>query len=422
MNRNEAQLEHLLTLAGYAFERQGKAGGHRIDCLIGNIAVDVNGVWWHAKPKIIECDRVKLPRVVRAGVMPLGLWDSRVWKHPDSVSRFVWEAQNGHLAVWTGTSPSRSCRRTFETRSKRGCADGKTWKGACMEFVEPQLAHRGTGFAKTLLDDPSYVAEDKLDGLRMQVHVAGHRTTAVYSRTGKPLRRPGLEWLWAVQWKVESAVLDGEICGLHGTLATDVTHLIHTGARVALAIFDNLVLGNKSIMHREYTFRRAVLEEIVRVQGHPQFVATRMSHDKRKLLREVSAVGGEGIVMKRVDGAVTAWFPLPGLGKSSQPTTGHAVRRRNYRRDRQGYVLAGGVQNGGGDLGVRGVGSSLGKLRTVGQMGKPGSRAEKLRAVGKVAVVEAKFQFKTGALRHAHFRELRFDKPIQECVAPNDEQ
>lgn len=105
MNRNEAMLELLLTRAGIAFERQGNAGGHRIDCLVGNVAVDINGVWWHAKPKIINCDRVKLARVVQAGVIPLGLWDSRVQKFPECAVHCVREALAGHLAVWDWNVP-----------------------------------------------------------------------------------------------------------------------------------------------------------------------------------------------------------------------------------------------------------------------------------------------------------------------------
>ncbi len=100
MNRNEARLEDLLERASIPFARQGKAGGHRIDCLVGKVAVDVNGSWWHSKPKIIECDRIKLPRVVRAGVLPLGLWDCRVWKTPEFVIECVRKALDGKLPVW----------------------------------------------------------------------------------------------------------------------------------------------------------------------------------------------------------------------------------------------------------------------------------------------------------------------------------
>ena len=190
MNRNEAQLEHLLTLAGYAFERQGKAGGHRIDCLIGNIAVDVNGVWWHAKPKIIECDRVKLPRVVRAGVMPLGLWDSRGLEAP-GLREPIRPGGAGRAPRHLGVE--RPHRGAAGGRSRPGRSVDATLKGGHMPgFVSPQLAHRGNGFGPRLLDDPNYVGEEKWDGLRVQIPIEGHRTQAVFSRTGRQMDGDGL--------------------------------------------------------------------------------------------------------------------------------------------------------------------------------------------------------------------------------------
>jgi len=105
LNRNEERLEEILNKAGIPFERQGRAGGHRIDCLIGNVAADVNGVFWHSKPKVIACDRVKLPRVVRAGVIPLGLWDRRVWKTPEFAIECVRKALDGKLPVWDWNVP-----------------------------------------------------------------------------------------------------------------------------------------------------------------------------------------------------------------------------------------------------------------------------------------------------------------------------
>jgi hypothetical protein len=42
--------------------------------------------------------------------------------------------------------------------------------------------------------------------------------------------------------------------------------------------------------------------------------------------------------------------------------------------------------------------------------------AEAERLVGKVAVVEAWFQFPSGALRHPQFKRFRDDKLPQECL------
>jgi hypothetical protein len=89
-------------LAEIPFGQQGKQA-YRIDCLVRAVAVGVTGVV--ARKPVIACDRVKLARVVRAGVMPLGVWDSRVWKHPASVIWNVLEALDGHLAVWGWNVP-----------------------------------------------------------------------------------------------------------------------------------------------------------------------------------------------------------------------------------------------------------------------------------------------------------------------------
>jgi len=291
-----------------------------------------------------------------------------------------------------------------------------------MEHVKPQLAHRGNGFGASLLDDPAYVGEEKLDGLRIHIHVVGHRTNAVYSRTGKPLTGPGLDWLWAVAWKVESAVLDGEVCGPHGTVASDVTHLIHEGDRVELAIFDNLVLAGQSIMRREYRFRRAVVEEIARVQDHPQIRATRMSADKRALLAAVGAVGGEGIVMKRlnspyVPGSRTqAWVKLhcPERDRTYDVIATGYTTRATYSREA--------FKTGEAAL-TYGVWDPVEKkIMECGQLPYIRSIEELKRLIGTVVTATAKYQFPgTGALRHAHVVRFRNDKPIRECVAPKDE-
>jgi hypothetical protein len=81
-NRVEQRMEDLLVGAGVLFERQRKWAGHRIDCtLLGPVPpvlVDVNGEWWHAWAKIVDCDRVKLNRVFGTGTCRSGRW-MRVW-------------------------------------------------------------------------------------------------------------------------------------------------------------------------------------------------------------------------------------------------------------------------------------------------------------------------------------------------------
>ncbi len=289
-----------------------------------------------------------------------------------------------------------------------------------MEFVEPQLTHRGTGFAKDLLDDPAYVAEHKVDGIRAQIHVVDHRTTCVYSRTGNQLRGDGLTWLYDLKWKVKTAVLDGELCW-EGCVSSDVSHRISAGEPVEALLFDVIGLGGKSLMDRGYLYRRAVVEEVVRTQADPRVKVTRMSQDKRALYSQITAEGGEGIVMKRADAPYRPhsrckdWVKLhnPKRAKLYDVVITGVTDKATYSREafKTGEVTW--------EYGV--WDPALGKLRTVGQMGRPGPKDEKLRDVGRVAVVEAKFQFITGALRHARFKHFRTDKAVTHCLAPRDE-
>lgn len=82
-----------------SYLEQEKLGGHRIDFLVQfpqrDVLVDINGDWWHAKPKIIDCDRVKLNRVLAAGFVPFAVFYSRLQKDPLGVVRTVEDLAGG---------------------------------------------------------------------------------------------------------------------------------------------------------------------------------------------------------------------------------------------------------------------------------------------------------------------------------------
>jgi ATP-dependent DNA ligase len=85
-----------------------------------------------------------------------------------------------------------------------------------MPFIPPMLREILRDPAR--LDDRRYVAEPKFDGQRAQIHVAGGRTVAAFSRRKQDLlRHAGCAWLREVCWPVGQAVLDGELCGETGS-------------------------------------------------------------------------------------------------------------------------------------------------------------------------------------------------------------
>jgi hypothetical protein len=66
-------------------------------------------------------------------------------------------------------------------------------------FIPPMLATRLEDPRR--LADARYIAEPKLDGQRVQLHVRGHRTVCAFSRPGRGMiRLPGLAWLRDVRW------------------------------------------------------------------------------------------------------------------------------------------------------------------------------------------------------------------------------
>jgi ATP-dependent DNA ligase len=105
------------------------------------------------------------------------------------------------------------------------------------------------------LGDPRYIAEPKFDGQRAQIHVAGGRTVAAYSRRGRSLlTHAGLVWLRDVQWPIAQAVLDGELCGDTGSDGIQSV-LEARGSRDAVTSF--LAFDVLSVDGREVTLGRA---------------------------------------------------------------------------------------------------------------------------------------------------------------------
>jgi very-short-patch-repair endonuclease len=108
-NRAEERMADLLIGAGVLFERQRKWAGHRIDfTLLGPVPpvlVDVNGEWWHAWAKIVDCDRVKLNRVFGAGLLVLGVWSQRLEHDLAGVWDAISLAERGRLAFWDWNVP-----------------------------------------------------------------------------------------------------------------------------------------------------------------------------------------------------------------------------------------------------------------------------------------------------------------------------
>src|SRR5436309_15452175 len=123
-------------------------------------------------------------------------------------------------------------------------------------FIPPQLCTRAAG--RSWLAAPGYVAEPKLDGQRIQLHIAGHRTVAAFSRPGRDLLSyPGLAWLRTLCWSVADAILDGELCaalGIEGFRAVKVERARPTGETM-VTVFDGLAAEGQALMPARWSER-----------------------------------------------------------------------------------------------------------------------------------------------------------------------
>ncbi|AMM44348.1 HNH endonuclease [Arthrobacter phage Kitkat] len=85
----EQCMAHLLEGAGIPYSEQEKVGGHKIDFVAHfpsrDLLIDVNGDRWHHWMKIVDCDRIKLDRVIATHNRPFAVWWSRLQKDPAAV-------------------------------------------------------------------------------------------------------------------------------------------------------------------------------------------------------------------------------------------------------------------------------------------------------------------------------------------------
>jgi hypothetical protein len=122
----EQDMFDALTGAGFSFEEQFEFAGHKIDFGVEidglTVLLDVNGDRWHRWQKIIECDRVKLDRVLAAGGFPVGVWRSRMLEHgPSTVLQTVAvSAAQRRIPWWDWAVPISSLQEEARVRALLG--------------------------------------------------------------------------------------------------------------------------------------------------------------------------------------------------------------------------------------------------------------------------------------------------------------
>jgi ATP-dependent DNA ligase len=208
--------------------------------------------------------------------------------------------------------------------------------GAQPPTIKPMLAS-AMKEAQTMADfyGSGYVMEEKFDGHRLMVVVAGGKATA-WSRPGddKPaLLRPLPASLVAQLVQLPEGQYDGELMVPGGT-SSDVTRLDRK-EQLVYVIFDAVILMGQDITERTQAERRALLEvAVAHAQGAPRVKLATQGPVSMETVKAIWAMGGEGAIIKKLDSTYRSgwrtpnWIKVKQIGAAELTITGYEAAVR----------------------------------------------------------------------------------------------
>jgi ATP-dependent DNA ligase len=289
-------------------------------------------------------------------------------------------------------------------------------------WIRPMLAKNVTELPAAK-DGGAYWAEPKIDGERLCVIVADHKTIGAYSRTGRMvLNEKPFVWLKEVRWPLAAGTLDGEAYAGDGTSQAQAnagSARSTAGVPLTLALFDYLRSADGFLLERPLEFRRAALEEHFRDWLHPRVQLTPTGPDPAAMWQVwVDDMRGEGLVLKARDGRYYPGKRTLDVLKWKKEYTVEVVITGVAA---EATYTKGGYRTGEVALTYGYWSPSKGEFVTVGQGVMVGSRVELEKHVGRVAESRCAGVMPSGALRHQVFRRWRDDRDPK-SVTLNDAQ
>lgn len=286
-----------------------------------------------------------------------------------------------------------------------------------------------------LLDNPDYIAQIKLDGMRAIVHIT-ESGLRIFSRSSgvadptKPLEKTAsLPHLAALKFpELAGTILDAEIL-IPGFDCAELSGTVHRkelngdNTKVKLFVFDCLQINGRKITDK---FLRHRLSELLHISHYLQsehivilpYSTTPLQ--KRKLYDKVIATGGEGIMLKRLDapyieGARPAntWFKVKKSATYDCVVTGFSLGKGKYN-----------TQIGAVKFGqyVEGNLTELGQASGMSDIVRRDMSNNPKKYLGQVAIIKGMERLKSGAIRHPQFVEIRIDKHPLQCIWYQNEQ
>ena len=247
--------------------------------------------------------------------------------------------------------------------------------------LHPQLLNSiGEEAAEALLADPAWCLQEKFDGRRIMVSVAGGFATGS--------NRKGL--CVPLAQEISDALAALPDCEVDGELLGD-----------SYVVFDLLKSGETDCRARPYRERYEALR--VAVPASPALTVAETAWDtdgKRALYDRIAAAGGEGVVFKKADGQYVAGRPASGGSQVKckfYATCTCLVAAQNDQRSVRLHLL-----------------DDAGKAVNVSNVTIPPNKA--LPAAGALVEIRYLYAYKGGSLYQATYLIERDDIEAGDCV------
>jgi bifunctional non-homologous end joining protein LigD len=294
------------------------------------------------------------------------------------------------------------------------------------------------------VDDPNWIYEPKLDGLRVLGHYDGGRPTII-SRNDKPQDFQFPEIVHALEeCLTKPVILDGEVVCLDESgrssfrLLQQRFHLLDAGDvrermreyPACLYVFDIMYHDGRDVRALPLSERKALLRKAVKWSDRVRYTESVRGEAGQALLDETCRAGGEGIVGKRLDspyrgGRSDDWIKVKCSGRQEFVIGGFTDPQRTrvglgallvgyYADDGKTLTYAGKVGTGYTSETLRDLRNRLGaieqKVRPFGAGDPPRGPGVHWVRPKLVAEIEYAEWTQNGLLRQPRFEGLRMDK------------
>lgn len=304
---------------------------------------------------------------------------------------------------------------------------------------KPMLAKIGN---ERLLDDTSLIFEPKLDGVRALCEVSP-KGMKLYSRNGHNITAQFPEFQFRKAIHAKRCILDGEIVVYDKKGTPNFNHLQGrtqlTGKKkivaeeiaypATYAVFDILSRDGISLLRKPYLERHRILHEtVIPAHGIELLNHSRNGH---ALFKEMKRRKFEGVIAKKPNAPyspgkrTSAWQKVKFLKSVECVVVGYTQKKKVISSlilglyDKKGnLVYTGHVGTGFSQEKIAEIYPKLQRVKSTKPYVAQIANAPDITFVKPALVVEISYleRTKAGALRHAAYQHLRYDKKPKECT------